>query len=193
MATLVIKRKSNMNGCAQNHEVYLENTFIGLLKNGETLEVPIEVGSHTLYFNSTFKWRDMNKDAVFQITVNNPDERIEITTYFGTTGEYEAQDANGVPIISIRNNTPQNNTPQTNQNGNASRTQGICCPTCNSHDVIPISEVTTVGEDFNAKNACCGYLLCGPLGFLFGIPEEEKRTITSVSWVCRNCGRKFKR
>ena len=196
MATLVIKRKSSMNGCAQNHEVYLGENFIGLLKNGETLEIPIEVGTHKLYFNNTFKWRDMNKDSVFQVTVNDPDERIEITTCFGTNGEYEAYDTNGTPIISILDNTqttnPNNNPPQATPNDNTSHTQGIFCPACNSRDVVPITEVTTVGEDFNTRDACCGYLLCGPLGLLFGAPKEEKRTITTVSWVCRSCGSKFK-
>ena len=43
MATIIIRRKSSMIGCAQTHNVYLLNTFIGELKSGGVLEIPVEM------------------------------------------------------------------------------------------------------------------------------------------------------
>jgi hypothetical protein len=48
MAKIIIRRKSSMAGCAQSHNVYLLNTFVGELKNGGVLEIPVEVGTHML-------------------------------------------------------------------------------------------------------------------------------------------------
>ena len=184
MATIIINRKSSMVGSGQNHDVYLMNTFIGELKNGGTLEIPVDVGTYTLYFNSTFKMQNLRKNATFQVVVNEPDECIELLTQFGTNGEYQVYYADSKPHIPVTNNT-------TSQTYTPSRTQGISCPKCHSHDVMPVSEVTTTGKDFNAKNACCGYLMCGPLGLLCGTTGKGKQTITNVCWVCKNCGYKF--
>ena len=48
MAKIIIRRKSSMAGCAQNHNVYLVNTFIGELKNGGILENEIISGGEYL-------------------------------------------------------------------------------------------------------------------------------------------------
>ena len=80
MAKIIIRRKSSMAGCAQNHNVYLLNTFVGELKNGGVLEIPVEVGTHMLSFNSTMK--KYGKNATFNAVVNEPDEVVELKTKF---------------------------------------------------------------------------------------------------------------
>ena len=55
MAKIIIRRKKSFAGSAQNHDVYFMNTYVGVLKNGGELEVPVEVGMHTIYFQSQLK------------------------------------------------------------------------------------------------------------------------------------------
>lgn len=177
MATIVINRKSSMVGSGQSHNVYLMNTFIGELKNGGTLEIPVDVGTYTLYFNSTFKIQKLRSNATIQVAVNEPNEYIELVAQFGTNGEFQVYSK--APL-----HMPNDTYTPLHQ-------RGISCPKCLSNDIMPVSEVKTTGKDFNAKNACCGYLMCGPLGLLCGATGKGKQTITNVCWVCKNCGHKF--
>ena len=89
MATIIIRRKSSWLGSLQNHDVYLLNTFMGNLKNGGILEIPVEVGTYILSFNSTMK--KLGKNATFNVVVNEPNEVVELKTKFGMSGEYEVK------------------------------------------------------------------------------------------------------
>ena len=196
MAKIIVKRKSSFAGSAQNHDVYLLNTFVGNLKNGGILEIPVEVGTHTLSFNSTMK--KMGKNATFNVVVNEPDEVVELKTKFGMSGEYEVEYADNKPHIpmgvNVTNIQAQNIDTHIGQEENAnivSQPKGIHCPRCGSYDIMPISEVSTKGKDFNASDACCGFLLCGPLGLLCGATGKGKQTITTTYWMCKGCGNKF--
>ena len=60
-----------MAGCAQNHNVYLLNTFVGELKNGGVLEIPVEVGTHMLFFKEKRKF-GKKADTAFEVVVNEP-------------------------------------------------------------------------------------------------------------------------
>ena len=197
MAKIIIRRKSSMAGCAQNHNVYLVNTFIGELKNGGVLEIPVEVGTHMLSFNSTMK--KLGKNATFNVVVNEPDEVVELKTKFGMSGEYEVEYADNRPHIPVgvnaANEPIQNVVATDNQAENTAvvkKTTGLRCPRCGSHDIMPVSEVSTKGKDFNAGDACCGYMLCGPLGLLCGATGKGKQTTTTTYWMCKGCGNKFK-
>lgn len=188
MATIIIKRRSGLGGSAQNHNVYLGNTFVGELKNGGILEIPVEVGIHTLSFNSTLK--RLGKNATFNVVVNEPDEVVELKTKFGMNGEYIVEYADNKPHIPTGANTNTGN----DQGENAkivTQSPGIRCPRCGSCDIVPVSEVSTQGKDFNAGDACCGYLLCDPLGLLFGATGKGKQVTTTTYWMCKNCGNKF--
>lgn len=66
------------------------------------------------------------------------------------------------------------------------------CPKCGNTDLTTLSEIKTTGKDFNASDACCGYLLCGPLGLLMGVDKKGKQQHTESFWVCKKCGHKFK-
>ena len=196
MATIIIKRKSSMMGCAQNHNVYLLNTFVGELKNGGVLEVPVEVGTHILSFNSTMK--KLGKNATFNVVVNEPNEIIELKTYFDMNGNYVVQYADNKPHIPVginATNPPTQNVVTLNEqaeNANVhTQSSGFHCPRCGSHDILPVSEVSTTGKDFKASDACCGFLMCGPLGLLCGATGKGKQTTTNTYWMCKGCGNKF--
>lgn len=195
MAKIIIRRKSSMAGCAQNHNVYLLNTFVGELRSGGVLEIPVEVGTHILSFNSTMK--KMGKNATFNVVVNEPDEIVELKTKFGMSGEYEVEYADNRPHIPVGINAVCNqlqdvSTAETANNTVINQTTGLHCPRCGSYDMVPVSEVSTQGKDFNAGDACCGYMLCGPLGLLCGATGKGKQTTTTTYWVCKGCGNKFK-
>ncbi len=176
MAKIIIKRKKIFGGCGVKHKVYLNNKFLGTLKNGGVLGFETTVGTHTLYFNSCSK---LNKKASteFYLVVNEEQEMIELTTQFNSSGEYTVKYADGLP------HTPYYN---------FSDGKGIRCPSCGSTDLTTISETHTSGKDFNSSDACCGYLLCGPLGLLLGVDKKGKQQHTNNFWVCKKCGNKFK-
>lgn len=70
------------------------------------------------------------------------------------------------------------------------------CPNCNSSDLVPITETTTnvSGRMFGFEDACCGWILLGPLGLLCGLCGSgvESHTETETYWVCKSCGNKFR-
>ena len=210
MATIIIKRKSSFAGGMQNHNVYILNTFIGELKNGGTIMTTADVGTHFFSFNSTMK--KLGKNATFHVVVNDPDEIVELITYFDVNGNYVVKYNDTAPHIPVGSNTARNdnrnnaesnfndspdtadttNTTNTINTRNNTQTTSFSCPRCHSNDITPITEVSTKGKDFKADNACCGFLLCGPLGLLFGATGKGKQTITTTYWMCRGCGNKFK-
>lgn len=62
------------------------------------------------------------------------------------------------------------------------------CPSCGSENVNLISNTTNRG--FRGSDACCGYMLMGPLGILCGSFGSGKKK-TNEFWVCNNCGSRF--
>lgn len=49
---IVITRKKSAIGSLKTHKVFLDNNFVGLLKNGETLKITGKSGQHTLRFDA---------------------------------------------------------------------------------------------------------------------------------------------
>ncbi|MDR1753785.1 MAG: hypothetical protein LBR74_02625 [Eubacterium sp.] len=66
------------------------------------------------------------------------------------------------------------------------------CPKCGSDNLQFEQKSVTTGGGMNTQNACCGYILLGPLGALCGgaMNRQPKQTNTTY-WVCSNCGHKF--
>lgn len=197
MATIIIRRNSSMIGCAQTHNVYILNTFIGELKSGGVLEIPVEVGTHMLSFNSTMKV--LGKNATFNAVVNEPDEVVELKTKFGASGEYEVKYADNRPHIPVGINAVTEpvcdvsvSEHKIDKSSSAKQSTGLHCPHCGSHDIMPVSEVSTKGKDFKAGDACCGFMLLGPIGLLCGATGKGKQTTTTTYWMCKGCGNKFK-
>lgn len=103
MAKIIIKRKKSMLGCLQNHDVYLNDTFAGELKNGGTLEILVKTGSYRLSFNS--KMKRMGKNATFTVAINDIDEVVELKTKFAMSGEYVVENADKKPHNHLTANT----------------------------------------------------------------------------------------
>ena len=199
MAKIIIRRKKSFVGSAQNHDVYFLNTHIGVLKSGGELEVPVEVGKHTIYFNSQMK--KMGKNATFAAVVNAEDEIVELQTRFDVNGNYVVEYADNkphIPTLLDSNDDLQKNSEIVNSKSNveckvqAQKSTVLCCPKCGSNDLVSITETSTKGKDFNASDACCGWLLCGPIGVLFGAMGKGKQTKSTTYWLCKGCGNKFK-
>ena len=196
MAKIIIRRTKNTVGRLQNHNVFLINTFIGELRNGETLEINADVGIHLITFNSTLA--KSGKNANFSVVINEPDEIVELETKFEKNGEYTVAYSDNRPHIPVGVNAQNAKTqivtapeinapiPQVTQNS-----YGFCCPRCGGNDFIPISDVSTKGKDFKAGRACCGFLCFGPIGILCGLCGKGSRTTTTTFWLCKKCGNKF--
>lgn len=62
----------------------------------------------------------------------------------------------------------------------------IRCPKCGSANVEFVTYQAS--SNFDKGNACCGYLLCGPLGLLCGAKDKtEAKTVRK----CKKCGHEF--
>ncbi|MFW5889133.1 MAG: hypothetical protein ACOCUD_02005 [Bacillota bacterium] len=62
---------------------------------------------------------------------------------------------------------------------------GVRCPNCNSKK---IAYLTKSSDGFSGSNACCGYIIFGPLGLLCGLSgKRESLTVRK----CMNCGYEF--
>ena len=185
---IIIKRKSSFSGSGETHDVFLLNTFVGELKNGGTLETPANVGRNILTFKS--KQKRWGKNATFTAIVNEDDNVIELKTKYNTNGEYIVEYADNKPHIPTFSNL--DDATKMSSASNTQKQLGFTCPCCGSNDILPVSEVSTKGKDFNASDACCGFLLCGPIGLLFGATGKGKQTTTTTYWLCKGCGNKFK-
>lgn len=195
MAKIIIKRKSSLGCCAIKHDVYLLNTLVGELKSGGTLEIPVEVGTNTILFRK--KNKHAGKNATFYAVVNEPDEVVELETYFDMYGNYIVKYNDNKPHIPTYQQATSNqenncNLPQNTQAGSmVTQQSGLCCPRCGSKNIQPMNDVSSSGKDFKASNAFCGYLLCGPLGLLCGASGKGKQIKTTTYWICAHCGNKF--
>jgi transposase-like protein len=65
----------------------------------------------------------------------------------------------------------------------------MICPKCGSSSLQPVVKTSTSGG-FSSGDACCGYLLLGPLGLLCG--AHNKNTSNQTWWICQNCGNQFR-
>lgn len=209
MAKIIIRRKSSMVGSMQDHDVYLFNTYVGVLRNGGMLEIPANVGDNLISFKS--KLTKLGIDATFNAVVNEEDEVVELKTRFAATmnskGEYRVEYADNKPHIPMYassesiQDTPNSNAitsiePSTTtapiKTKSVTTPPTLRCSRCGSTDLVPITETSTHGKNFKAGDACCGYLLCGPLGLLCGATGKGKQSTSTTYWLCKNCGNKFK-
>ena len=175
MAKVIIKRRSNISALRLNHDVFLNNNYLGILKNGGVLHFEADVGSYMLYFKSRSKIGQKNAD--FFLVINNKTEVVELETFFDYSGKYVIKYADNLPHL---------------PNYDFGDGGGLRCPNCGNTDLTTVSETATSGKDFKTSDACCGYLLCGPIGLLLGTAGKGKQQYTNSFWVCKKCGNKFK-
>ena len=65
------------------------------------------------------------------------------------------------------------------------------CPKCESEKCQYVSTTKTKNTGFGFDNACCGWLLLGPIGILCGLCGMGSETEENEYWICQNCGQKF--
>lgn len=63
--------------------------------------------------------------------------------------------------------------------------QVVRCPRCGSTNIHFIT--SQGGQRIDKQDACCGYLLCGPLGLLCGVKDQDTSTVRK----CMNCNHEF--
>lgn len=56
----------------------------------------------------------------------------------------------------------------------------VRCPKCDSE------QISMVKKGYNTKKGCCGYALCGPLGFLYG-----QKGANDLERICAKCAHKW--
>lgn len=62
----------------------------------------------------------------------------------------------------------------------------ITCPKCGSDNIHFVT--IQASQNFDKGDACCGFLLCGPLGLLCGVKDKtESKTVRK----CMNCTNEF--
>ena len=62
----------------------------------------------------------------------------------------------------------------------------VRCPNCDSIDVHFVTK--QMGSDVSPSNACCGYILFGPIGLLCGFATDKtQKTVRK----CLNCNHEF--
>lgn len=161
MAIIIIRRKKSVMGNAQNHDVYFTNTHVGVLKNGGEIEVPVDIGKHTIYFQS--KMKKFGKNANFTAVVNQDDEIVELQTRFDASGNYVVEYVDNKPhiptFISSISETHESELIIDADKVNAEKqlsgqtALGFCCPKCGSDNLVIIAETLTKGKDFDVGNA----------------------------------------
>jgi len=64
------------------------------------------------------------------------------------------------------------------------------CIKCGSTNVTPFNSANTKSK-FSFFEACCGFILFGPLGILCGMNSKIK-TSNQTHWMCQVCGNQFR-
>ena len=139
----------------------------------------------------------------------NKDEEAENTNNNNTSSEQQGESAKPqvkyCPACGAQNNIENNfcvscgkklikepvqqEASQNNQTINVntgSKRDLIVCPKCGSTNIHFVT--TQASQNFDAKDACCGYALCGTPGLLCGVKHKtESKTVRK----CMSCNHEF--
>ncbi len=194
MAKIIIKRKKSVVCSFIKFDVYLMNTYLGVLKSGSKLEAEVPIGCHQLFFKQQKEFNKKKETVCFSAVVNEENEVVELKTYFKNTGDIVArffvEYADNAPHIpQFQSATPGKDSEDITPD--VSRTT-LFCPRCGGHNLTPLNDISTKGKDFKSGDACCGALLFGPLGLLCGFTGKGKQASSETFWLCSDCGNKFK-
>lgn len=193
-----ILRKKQFCGSGSTCKIEIDGALIGQVKSGAEFAFELNEGVHRFRFIDSF-------DRVLRtgtLTVNGEQDILINIQYNISTGKLDVfsgavvcdteTKANLSGALNAMSNQPQAVATTNDEVVSTTQATGIHCPRCGSHDMVPVSEVSTQGKDFNAGDACCGWMLCGPIGLLCGARGKGKQTITTTYWMCKGCGNKFK-
>lgn len=67
----------------------------------------------------------------------------------------------------------------------------VHCPKCGGTHCRMTTQTKTDVTPFGIGDACCGFILLGPLGILCGLCGMGSSTETKTVWICDDCGKKF--
>jgi len=85
MGSITVKRESKFIGSALGMEIYLNNQYIALIKNGKSIDLPTHSGDHAIY--AVLSGAGTRSNPLFFHLANN--ERIRIVCgVSGLTGVY---------------------------------------------------------------------------------------------------------
>lgn len=84
---IIITREKKSIGSIQNHEIYLNGNYIGLLKNGGILEIPVEHGTHRIEFKSSMKSLGQSSNVTVYVSEENPVANVYVK--FEMNGNFE--------------------------------------------------------------------------------------------------------
>ena len=132
---------------------------------------------------------DMLQDSINR-HVNNPALQKHLYDFLSLCYTYAtAQPLSTMPTISVNQPTQSNyystehvipkSTPE-EQDVSTEFEEKVKCPHCGSE------QIQVVKKGYNTTKGCCGYAICGPLGFLFG---QHKANV--IERVCIKCGKKW--
>lgn len=67
----------------------------------------------------------------------------------------------------------------------------VHCPKCGGTHCRMTTQTKTDVTPFGIGDACCGFILLGPIGILCGLCGTGSSTETKTVWICDDCGKKF--
>lgn len=115
MAKIIVRWQPQISGSACKFDVYMMNTYIGQLRNGEALEFTAEVGSYTLFFRQKSIFAKKS-DTTFVAVVNYESEVVELRAKFAMNGNFEVRYADNAPHIPTYDKNAADNTIVPNVN-----------------------------------------------------------------------------
>lgn len=99
MAKIIIRWKGLILGAACKFDVYLMNTYIGELRCGGALEIPVNVGKHMLFFKQNNLRMFKKIETSFEAVVNSKTEIVELRTKIDMNGNLAVNYADNAPHI----------------------------------------------------------------------------------------------
>lgn len=101
-AQIILTRKNRLVGSAQSHDVYVDDINVGVLKNGGKIEIPVEMGAHSVSLKSKIKL--MGKDVSRTVIANEINSTINLLVDFKPNGNIEIISENNNSLLSTNVN-----------------------------------------------------------------------------------------
>lgn len=97
-AKIIITRKNRLVGSAQSHDIYVDGINVGVLKNGGKIEIPVEMGVHSISLKSKIKL--IGKDVSHTVIANEINSTIKLLVDFKPNGNFEITSENNNSLLS---------------------------------------------------------------------------------------------
>ena len=101
-AQIILTRKNRLVGSAQSHDIYVDGINVGVLKNGGKIEIPVEMGAHSVSLKSKIKL--IGKDVSRTVIANEINSTINLLVDFKPNGNIEIISENNNLLLSTNVN-----------------------------------------------------------------------------------------